>query len=79
MPRLRLLTTKHCHLCADARAAMARVAQHAGVAWDETDVADDEHLAREYGDRLPVVLLDGVEHGYWTVDEKRLLRDLGVV
>ena len=31
----------------------------------------------EYGDRLPVVLLDGVEHSYWTVDEARLRADLG--
>ena len=32
---------------------------------------------REYGDRVPVVLLDGKEHGYWRVEEDRLLRDLG--
>jgi hypothetical protein len=31
----------------------------------------------EYGDRLPVVLLDGAEHGYWKVEEERLIRDLG--
>ncbi|ADD45323.1 glutaredoxin family protein [Stackebrandtia nassauensis] len=76
MPRLRLLTTKHCHLCAAAREALGRVAATAGVDWDEVDVADDVALAREYGDRLPVVLLDGREHGYWTVEEARLLRDL---
>ena len=28
-------------------------------------------------DRVPVVLLDGKEHGYWNVDEPRLRRDLG--
>ena len=30
----------------------------------------------EFGDRLPVVLLDGVEHSYWEVDEPRLRADL---
>jgi hypothetical protein len=30
----------------------------------------------EYGDRLPVVLLDGAEHGYWKVEERRLIGDL---
>lgn len=79
MPRLRLLTTKQCHLCATAREALGRVATAAGVGWDEVDIADDVELAREYGDRLPVVLLDGREHGYWTVEEDRLLRDLAVV
>ena len=33
-------------------------------------------LRAEYGDRLPVVLLDGVEHSYWEIDEPRLRRDL---
>lgn len=79
MPRLRLLTTKQCHLCAAAREALGRVAAAADVDWEEVDVADDVELAREYGDRLPVVLLDGREHGYWTVEEARLLRDLGAV
>ena len=32
--------------------------------------------AAEFGDRLPVVLLDGAEHSYWEVDEPRLRADL---
>ena len=34
-------------------------------------------LRAEFGDRLPVVLLDGREHSYWEVDEPRLREDLG--
>ena len=56
---------------------MRRVSERAGVPWTEVDVARHAEYAREYGDRLPVVLLDGKEHGYWDVDEERLLRDLG--
>jgi len=33
-------------------------------------------LRAEFGDRLPVVLLDGAEHSYWEVDEPRLRADL---
>ena len=40
------------------------------------DVASSIELERDYGDRVPVVLLDGTEHGYWRVEEARLLRDL---
>ncbi|HLU28768.1 MAG TPA: glutaredoxin family protein, partial [Glycomyces sp.] len=75
--RLTLLTTKECHLCGRARTDLAAVARETGVGWTEVDVADDAELAREYGDRLPVVLLDGREHGYWEVDVERLKRDLG--
>lgn len=75
--RVVLLTTAGCHLCTEAREALDRVAERTGVAWSEVDVAGEETLRREYGDRLPVVLLDGREHGYWHVEEERLVADLG--
>jgi glutaredoxin len=73
--RLTLLGRTGCHLCDDARTILAGVAAEAGVAWNEVDVdADPEGLglADEYGDRVPVVLLDGREHSYWRVDAERL-------
>lgn len=76
MNRLTLLTTRDCHLCGAARADLDRVARETGLGFTEVDVADDAALAREYGDRLPVVLLDGREHSYWDVDVPRLKRDL---
>lgn len=75
--RVVLLTKSGCHLCDDAREAMRRVAAVSGVTWSEMDAEADRDLLIEYGDRLPVVLLDGAEHGYWRVEENRLLRDLG--
>ena len=38
--------------------------------------AGDPGLRAEFGDRLPVILLDGREHSYWEVDEPRLRADL---
>ena len=64
-------------LTADALEAIARVAATAGVGWEELDVDADPALLEEYWDRVPVILLDGKEHGYWRVEEERLLRDLG--
>ncbi|TDB79731.1 MULTISPECIES: glutaredoxin family protein [unclassified Micromonospora] len=74
--RLALITRPGCHLCEDAKAALGRVVAVTGDRWVEKDVTGDVELEREYGDRLPVVLLDGKEHGYWRVEEERLLRDL---
>ncbi|MGY0004497.1 glutaredoxin family protein [Micromonospora sp. I033] len=74
--RLTLITRPDCHLCEDAKAALDRVVAVTGDRWVEKDVTGDLDLEREYGDRLPVVLLDGKEHGYWRVEEDRLLRDL---
>ncbi|MER5704194.1 glutaredoxin family protein [Micromonospora sp. NPDC020750] len=74
--RLALITRPGCHLCEDAKVALDRVVAVTGDRWIERDVTGDVELEREYGDRLPVVLLDGKEHGYWRVEEERLLRDL---
>lgn len=71
-----LLTRAGCHLCDEARRTVARVAAEAGAAWDERDVDADPGLRAEYGELVPVVLVDGREHGYWRVEESRLRRAL---
>ena len=75
-PRLTLLTRPGCDHCGSARDALAALAAELGVPWDERDVTADQADFDEYGDRVPVVLLDGREHSYWTVDAARLRRDL---
>jgi hypothetical protein len=60
-----------------------RLAEEFGFELSSTDVdaaaaAGDGSLRAEYGDLLPVVLLDGVQHSYWEVDEPRLRADLSV-
>ncbi|MGH3610816.1 MAG: glutaredoxin family protein, partial [Pseudonocardiaceae bacterium] len=42
------------------------------VAWHTSDVDADPELRAEYGDRVPVILIDGREHGFWSVEEPRL-------
>ena len=74
--RVTLLTRPGCHLCDPAREAVQRVHAATGVPWAEVNVESDPELEREYGGRVPVLLLDGREHGYFRVEEDRLLRDL---
>ncbi|ADT97418.1 Glutaredoxin-like domain (DUF836) [Mycolicibacterium gilvum Spyr1] len=57
-------------MCAAAAAQLDALAGELGFTVVVTDVdaaaaAGDAALRAEYGDRLPVVLLDGVEHSYW--------------
>jgi glutaredoxin len=73
-----LLTRAGCHLCVVAAETLQRIAAEAGLVAEERDVDADPALQAEYGDRVPVVLLDGSEHSYFTVDVVRLRRDLGV-
>ena len=75
--RLRLLTRSGCHLCEVAAETLTRLGAEAGLVPELVDVDDEDELRTEYGDRVPVVLLDGREHSYFTVDVDRLRRDLG--
>jgi hypothetical protein len=74
--RITLLTRVGCHLCDDARGMVARIAAEGGTPVQERDVDADPGLRAQYGDWVPVILVDGREHGYWRVEEDRLRRAL---
>jgi hypothetical protein len=67
-----LLVRADCHACAAAREDIARICAELDVPWLTSDVDADPELQAEYGDRVPVILVDGREHGFWTVQEQRL-------
>lgn len=76
-----LLTRAGCSLCARAAEQLAALRDELGFALVTTDVdavaaAGDASLRAQYGDLLPVILLNGVEQGYWEVDEAQLREDL---
>ncbi|BBZ49614.1 glutaredoxin family protein [Mycobacterium heidelbergense] len=80
-PRVALLTRRDCALCARAHARLVELAGELGFELSTVDVdaaasTGDPGLRAEFGDRLPVILLDGREHSYWDVDEPRLRADL---
>ncbi|MGH3437960.1 MAG: glutaredoxin family protein [Sciscionella sp.] len=72
-----VMTRAGCHSCEVAEAEIGRICGELGVAWSAQDVDSDPELRAEYGDRVPVFLVDGSEHGYWKVEEARLRRALG--
>jgi hypothetical protein len=70
--RITLLGTPGCHLCDDARAVVARVAEELGTPWEELSILGDPALLERYAEEIPVVLVDGRQHTFWRVDEARL-------
>ncbi|ASO18114.1 glutaredoxin [Actinoalloteichus hoggarensis] len=69
--RVTLLVRESCHSCVAAEADVRRVCEELDVPWSAVDVDTDPELRGEYGDRVPVILIDDVEHGYWRVEEAR--------
>lgn len=67
-----VMSRETCHSCHVAAAEIERICGEMGATWSVEDVDADPELRAEYGDRVPVFLIDGVEHGYWKVEEDRL-------
>ena len=70
--RIVVLSRPGCHLCADACAAVARVAAETGDSWAEQDITDDADLTAKWGEYIPVVVIDDEVHTWFRVDEDRL-------
>lgn len=73
-PKLELVTKPGCHLCDAARDVLDRVAADFGVAWEELSVAYRPDLAERFAEEIPVLMVDGVQRDFWTIDEARLRR-----
>ena len=76
-----MLTRAGCGMCERVHGRLAELADELDFDLSSTDVdaaaaAGDSALRAEFGDRLPVVLLDGREHSYWDIDEERLRSDI---
>jgi glutaredoxin len=67
-----LITRVGCHLCEVAEALLRDLRGELGFDYREIDVDGSRELRNEYSDRVPVILVDGKEHGYWRVEEPRL-------
>jgi glutaredoxin len=63
-----------CHLCDDARLVVERVREEHAFELEEVDVSLDPVLHRRYGERIPVLAVDGEELSEFFVDEG-LLRE----
>jgi glutaredoxin len=62
-----------CHLCDDAREVVERVRADHPFELREVDVSLDPQLYREYGERIPVVEVDGEELFEFHVEEAELV------
>jgi len=76
MRRVVLYGKAGCCLCDEAREAVARVRERHAFQLEEVDVSLDPGLERDYGERIPVLALDGEELFEFHVDAAELVRRL---
>ena len=76
MPIVTVFGKPGCHLCEEAKAAVERVRGRRSFDLREVDVTLDPVLHREYGERIPVIALNGEELFDYFVDERVLVERL---
>lgn len=76
MTRVVLYGKAGCCLCDEAREVVTAVRARHPFALEEVDVSTDAALLREYGERIPVVAVDGEDLFELHVDADELTRRL---
>jgi glutaredoxin len=65
-----------CHLCDEAREVVSEIRRERPFELREVDVSLDPSLHRRYGERIPVVDVDGDEAFEYVVEPEELRRRL---
>jgi len=72
-----------CHLCDEAEIVVSEVlGRFSNVAYEHTSIDQNREWGEKYGDKIPVLLLNGAEHAYWRINPDRLdatLVELGAI
>lgn len=74
--RVTVLVRPECRTCDRMVLVVEAICAEAGEEYTTVSVDDDPELRGEYGDRIPVVLVDGEELASWRVEPDELRRAL---
>ncbi len=77
--RLELFGNGYCHLCDEMRRALAAWQERYGFELEFVDIEGDPELEGRFGERIPVLMLDGQEVCHYFLDENALLARIGTV
>lgn len=78
MARLvQVMVRQTCGSCARVVDQITPVVAEAGAQLEIVDVDESDELAAEFGDRVPVIVIDDEEFACWEVDNDELVAELG--
>jgi glutaredoxin len=72
MTQVTLYGKAGCHLCDEAREEVAKVRAERRFELTEVDVSTDPRLHARYGERIPVIEIDGREEMELVIDAQEL-------
>ena len=66
----------NCHLCEVAHENLLRLSEELDFDIDKVFIDGNASLEAEYGEQVPVILIDGAPHDFFRVDEQRFRASL---
>ena len=73
-PQVTLYTRESCHLCDGVKRQLVLLRQEADFEIREVNVDESEELRKRYGERVPVVAVNGREAFDYRIDRRRFLK-----
>lgn len=73
-----LYTRPGCHLCDRLKARLRWIGRVRPLRIHEVDISGDPALEEKYGERIPVLVIDGVEVAEGSVTDEELRKKLGL-
>ncbi len=61
-----------CHLCEVAEQLVAEICAETGDRWARVEIDGEPDLVERFTEQVPVTFVDGKQHDFWRVDERRL-------
>lgn len=75
-PRLTFYTKEECHLCHVALEIVDKAARKVDFILESVDITTDPELEEKFGEKIPMLYINGSPAFKFHVDEKKLIRKL---
>ena len=73
LPRVTMYSRRNCHLCEVAKEVVESAKNEAEFDFEVIFIDGDSGLEKEYGEEVPVTLINGKRHDYFRVDRARFI------
>jgi glutaredoxin len=73
LPVVMMYSRRNCHLCEVAKEVVESARNEADFEFEVVFIDGDEGLEKEYGEEVPVTLINGKRHDYFRVDRTRFI------
>ena len=73
LPVVTMYSRRNCHLCDVAKEVAESARNEADFEFEVVFIDGDAGLEKEYGEEVPVTLINGKRHDYFKVDRARFI------